>query len=255
MKPVYPASIILLALVMTACNLSGDKGNSSADPSAPAPEVSVKFTGVRSYQSGGRLDKEVSFVKGVRNGLTKSYYPAGGVKQIINYTNGLKTDTAKWFYEDGSLFRSTPYVNDTIHGLQCQYYRSGRLKASMSYIMGNRVADLEEYYDNGKIKIFRREITIIKRDEYAERGVYKIFAELDNKSTPVKFYRGELKNGVFNTEMVSEITTSGGTGLLELTRGISGNEGYVGIIAEYTTDFGNKNYLYKKVTVPYRDVN
>jgi antitoxin component YwqK of YwqJK toxin-antitoxin module len=256
MKTVYFIFILLITIGVNSCNLRGDKNESSAaDPEAPTPEVSVKFSGVKPYYQNGRLDKEVTFLKGVRNGLTKSYYPSGGIKQSIYYTNGLKADTAKWFYEDGSLFRTTPYMNDTIHGIQCQYYRSGRVKASMSYVMGNRVADLEEYYDNGKLKIFKRNIAITIKDDYPQGGNYKIFAELNNKSTPVKFYRGDLNNGIFDSARSIAITTSGGVGFMELSRSAAGNKGYAGIIAEYTTDFGNRNYIYKRVPVPYRDIN
>lgn len=248
--------LILFVTLFTSCNLfRAENATTPEEVQTAVPEVSVKFTGVKPYYVNGELDKEVTFVKGVRNGITKTYYPSGGLKQVLYYNNALRTDTARWFYEDGKLFRTTPYVMDTIHGAQVQYYRSGRIKARMSYDMGLRLPDLEEYYDNGKLKIYKREIVITTRDEYEERGVFKVFAELDVKPTVVVFYRGELVNGAFDPYKVDKLTNSGGIGFLELRKSTTGNNGYVGIIAEYTTDFGNKNYLYKRVKVPYRDVN
>lgn len=249
-------TFLLFVLIIFSCNTGGGGNNAaSVDGTVPEPEVSVRFTGVKPYYVEGKLDKEVTFIRGVRNGMTKTYYASGGLKQVIIYDQGLRSDTAMWFYEDGKLYRTTPYVRDTIHGMQVQYYRSGRLKAHMSYNMGLRYPDLREYYDNGKMKVYNREIIIKTRDEYNERGIYKIFAELDNKSDVVVFYRGEFDNGLFNPDKLEKLTTSGGTGYLELSKSSAGNPGYAGIIAEYTTDFGNLNYIYKRVSIPYRDVN
>ncbi len=216
--------------------------------------VSIKFTGVKHYFKDNRIEKEVSYVKGRRNGIAKTYYPSGNLKQTINYAESKKNDISTWYYEDGKVFRTTPYKNDTIHGKQIQYYRSGRIKAEMSYVEGHRLPDLKEYFDNDKQKIIRAEIIIITRDEYKENGKYKIFTELDNKNLGAVFFRGEYTDGAFNRNNLTRISTSGGIGYLELSIGPKGNDGYVGIICEYTTDFGNKNYIYKKVPIPYKNV-
>ena len=247
--------LTLLISLLAGCSGRGGGDADSKEKTTGDDGVSVKFTGVRPYYSDGRLDKEVAYVDGRRNGITKTYYTSGRLKQTINYTDGRKNDIATWYYEDGKVFRTTPYLNDTIHGTQIQYYRSGRVKAKMSYDEGARLPDLEEFFDTGKQKVIRADIEVKTRDEYAERGVYKVFAELSNKSRTVTFYRGEFVNGAFHEGKVYKIPTSGGTGYIELTKAATDNRGYVGIIAEYTTDFGNKNYIYKKVPIPYRNVN
>jgi len=241
--------LLILTFAVAACvGKSGEKIGEGDDG------VAVKFTGVRPYYIDGRLEKEVTYIKGRRNGLTKTYYPSGNLKQTFYFTDGRKNDTATWYYEDGKVFRITPYKNDTIHGTQIQYYRSGRIKAKMSYVDGHRLPDLEEFFDNNNKKIIKTEIVIKTRDEYAENGKYKIFAELTDKMSGVVFYRGDLIDGAFNKGNVATMATSGGVGLLELLQGPTGNTGYVGIIAEYTTGFGNKNYIYKRVSIPYKDV-
>jgi len=256
MKKIIVLSLLLTALLSQACNLIGTRGDSTTDQGDTlVQEVRRKFTGVKPNYLDGKLVSEISYRDGIRNGLTKTYYASGVIKQIIPYCNGLKCDTARWFYEDGKLFRNTPYLNDTIHGTQLQFYRNGRVKASMSYEMGIRKNDLQEYYETGKPVAAKREILIRTRDEYQERGVYKIFAELDNKSAKVTFYRGEMTNDLFDPLIVDKITTSGGTGFLELSRSTGRNPGHITIIAEYTTNFGNKDYFTKRVTVPYRDIN
>jgi hypothetical protein len=242
--------LTFLIIGFTGCNSSNTTGEMTGDDG-----VAVKFSGVKAYHTDGRLESEVTYVKGRRNGITKTYYPSGRLKQTINFTDGRKNEMASWFYEDGKLFRTTPYKNDTIHGTQIQYYKSGRIKARMSYVDGNRIADLEEYFDNNKQKIINVNILSRIKDEYSVNGLYKIFTEIDKPNYRVQFYRGDLPDGVFNDANVTSISTSGGTGYLELKVSTVGNNGYIGIIAEYTTDFGNKNYVYKKLTIPYRDVN
>ncbi|MFO7575819.1 MAG: hypothetical protein R6W67_11755 [Bacteroidales bacterium] len=255
MRKIIVLPLLVIVLLNHACNLTGNRGDSSTNQGDTlVQEVKRKFTGVKPNYLDGKLISEISYRNGIRHGLTKTYYSSGVIKQIIPYCDGLKCDTARWFYEDGKLFRNTPYLNDMIHGTQVQFYRNGRVKASMSYEMGIRKNDLQEYYENGKPVTTKREILIRTRDEYQENGVYKIFAELDNKSTKVTFYKGEMPNDLFDPLKVEKITTSGVTGFMELSRKNGGNPGYVTIIAEYTTNFGNKDYYTKRVTVPYRDI-
>jgi antitoxin component YwqK of YwqJK toxin-antitoxin module len=255
MKKTIVLSMLLTAVLIQACNLIGSKGDDSANEGDTlVQEVRKKFTGVKPNYLDGKLVSEITYRDGIRHGLTKTYYASGVIKQIIPYCSGLKCDTARWFYEDGKLFRNTPYLNDMIHGTQVQFYRNGRVKASMSYEMGIRKNDLQEYYENGKPVTTERRILIQTRDEYQENGVYKIFAELDNKSAKVTFYKGEMTNGLFDPLKVEKITTSGGTGFTELSRRNGGNPGYITIIAEYTTSFGNKDYYTIRVSVPYRDI-
>lgn len=244
----------LISLIVMTAAVAGCAGETATLTGTGDDGVGEKFTGVRPFYENNRLDKEVTYVKGKRNGLTKTYYPSGNLKQTFNFVDGRKSELATWYYEDGKVFRTTPYKNDTIHGKQIQYYRSGRLKAEMSYVEGHRLPDLKEYFDNNKQKIIRADIIIKTRDEYTANGKYKIFAELDNKNLGVVFFRGDLTDGAFNRSNLTKMATSGGVGYLELSLGPNGNNGYVGIIAEYTTDFGNKNYIYKKVSIPYKNV-
>jgi len=246
---------LLVIQIAFLAALAGCGGDTAKLSGTGDDGVSQKFTGVRPFYKDNRLEKEVTYVNGRRNGITKTYYPSGNLKQTFNFIDGRKNDLATWYYEDGKVFRTTPYKNDTIHGIQIQYYRSGRIKAEMSYVEGHRLPDLKEYFDNNKQKIIKANIVISTRDEYAENGIYKIFAELDNKNLGVIFFKGDFTDGAFNRNNLTKITTSGGIGYLELSVGPVGNNGYVGIIAEYTTDYGNKNYIYKKLTIPYKDVD
>ena len=87
----------------------------------------------------------------------------------------------------------------------------------------------------------------------------KVFTEslcrLSDKSTKVKFYRGEFSNGVFDTTHCVKLNTINGIGNLDLKKTGSPKTGYVGIIAEILTNFGNNYLVYKKIDLPYNDLN
>ena len=82
-------TIIFFSLLISL--LAGCTGNGGGDAETSGKTgddgVAVKFTGVRPYYSEGRLDREIAYVEGKREGITKTYYASGRLKQTINYSN------------------------------------------------------------------------------------------------------------------------------------------------------------------------
>lgn len=242
-------------LIITGCN---GKGSGKKDAKAQADTITVPdtgFTGIKKYMSGELLVKEVTFKNGVREGLMKSFYQDGKLRQTFWYHNGVREDSAKWYYTDGRVFRSTPYKNDTADGIQMQYYRIGKVKAKLGYIKGLRTPFLEEFDQNGRLIKGYPELMVNIKDEYSNRGVYGISLSLSNKSERVKYYRGDFSGGVFDTAHCKTINTIKGTGYLNLKKTGSPKTSSVGVIAEILTDFGNKYLVYKKIELPYNDLN
>jgi hypothetical protein len=247
--------LILALLFISACT---GKGTGKRDPKTGDETITVPdtgYTGIKQYMSGQLLVKEVTFKNGVREGLMKSFYQNGKLRQTFWYGNGLRQDSAKWYYEEGEVFRSTPYKNDTIDGTQKQYYRNGRLKARLSYKKGLRTLFLEEFTQDGTLVTGYPGLVVNIRDEYRSNGVYRISLALSDKSTKVKYYRGDLSDGVFDTARCREIKTIKGIGNLELRKTGSPKSGYVGVIAEILTIYGNNYLVYKKIELPYTDLN
>jgi hypothetical protein len=205
--------------------------------------------------SGQFLAKEVTFKNGVRQGLMKSYYKDGRLYQTFWYENGLREDSAKWYYLEGQLFRSTPYKRDTIDGIQKQYFRNGRLRANIGYKKGLRTSYLEEFTQEGKLVGGYPELVVNIRDDYKAKGIYKISLVLSNKSTRVKYYRGDFSNGVFDTAHCKKINMIKGIGTLDLKKTGSPKQEYVGVIAAILTNFSNNYLVYKKIDLPYKDLN
>jgi hypothetical protein len=247
--------IILSLLFISGCN---SKGTGKKDSKAGNDTITVPdtgYTGIKQYMSGDLLVKEVTFENGVRQGLMKSFYQDGRLRQSFWYDKGLREDSGKWYYMEGQVFRSTPYKRDTMDGTQMQYYRNGRVKAKLSYKKGLRTPYLEEFDAKGKLVRGYPEMVVEIRDDYQAKGVYRVSLSLSDKSTKVRFYRGDLSNGVFDTAHCVKINTVKGIGTLNLKKTGSPKTGYVGIIAEILTNFGNNNIVYKKIDLPYNDLN
>lgn len=246
---------ILLILFITGCSGKGGARKNSVSGNDTISVPDTGFTGISKYLSGTRLAKEITFKNGVKHGLMKTFYASGKVRQTFWYENGLRQDSARWYFEEGQLFRTTPYKNDTVDGIQKQYYRTGRLKAKIGYSKGLRTPYIEEFTPEGKIVGGYPQVVINTLDDYKSKGLYRITLELSDKSTKVRFYRGDLSGGVFDTAHCEIIKTVNGKGNLDLRKKGSTTSNNIGTIAEILTNFGNNLLVYKKIDLPYNDLN
>ena len=251
----YSFLLITTLLFISGCNGKGTRKNNSQSLNDTVSVPDTGYTGIKQYMSGQVLVKEVTFKNGVREGLMKSFYQDGKLRQTFWYQNGLREDSVKWYYQEGQLFRSTPYKRDTVDGIQKQYYRNGRLKAKLEYKKGFRTLFFEEYTPDGKLVGGYPELVVNAKDEYKTKGVYRISLELSDKSTKVRYYRGDLFNGVFDTAHCKSINTTKGIGNLYLKKTGSPKATSIGVITEILTNFGNNYLVYKKIDLPYNDLN
>ena len=246
--------VIIISLI-TGCNGNGPAKKESKAVSDSLTVPDTGYTGIKRYMNGKSLFKEVTFKNGVRDGLMKTFYQTGEVRQTFWYENGFREDSSIWYFQEGQPFRSTPYKRDTIDGIQKQYYRTGRLKARIGYSMGLRTTYFEEFTPEGKLVGGYPTLITSSKDNYRAKGIYRISLELSDKSPGVKFYRGDLKNGLFDTAYCKPIKTIKGVGILDLNKTGSPKPAYVGVIAQILTSFGNNYLVYKKIEVPYSDLN
>jgi hypothetical protein len=244
--------LIVLALLITggcANKNSGKKGTGMVSDSADVPDSIVK------YYSKQLLLKEVSFRNGMRNGLTKTYYPGGQLYQTFWYVNDLREDSSGYYYLEGQIYRTTPYKHDTIDGIQRQYYRSGEIKAKIDFRKGLRTSYFKEFTKEGKQVTGYPEIIAEINDEYKSSGIYRINLSLSDNGKKVKFYRGEFTDGRFDSTKCKLIRNIDGKATLTLKKTGAPKPEYVGIIGEIPTAFGNRYLSYKKIDLPYNDLN
>ena len=250
-----PVITIIAVLILPGC---GSRSNAKKESQQVIDTVSVAdtgFTGIKKYMSGNQVAREVTFKNGVRQGLMKTFYQSGRLRQTFWYENGLRQDSSRWYYEEGQLFRTTPFKNDTADGIQKQYYRTGKLKAEIGYSKGLRTPYLKEFTTDGKVVGGYPQLIINTSDEYKSGGVYKVILRLSDKSAQVRFFRGDLSGGVFDTAHCEKINTLKGIGNLELRKTGSARSGSVGVIAQILTTFGNNHLVYRKIDLPYNDLN
>jgi hypothetical protein len=177
------------------------------------------------------------------------------IEQEIPYADGKKNGEARWYYPDSKLFRVTPYVNDTIHGSQIQYYKSGRVKAKIDYAEGKRLPGLEEYTMSGEKVTDYPGITYRSNDQYEERGMYKFFIEMTNLAENVKYFRGDLVNGLVDMDSLKPLLQTATTGYLDLVKTQGHRADSVVVVASYLTNFGNRLYYRLAIPLPYKDLN
>jgi len=254
---IFSSSLFLIPIIFLISGCNG-KGPAKKELQVAADSITVAdtgYTGIKKYMSGRTLVKEVTFRNGVREGLMKSFYQTGEVRQTFWYEKGLREDSSIWYYQEGQKFRATPYKRDTVDGIQVQYYRTGRLRAKLGYSKGMRTTFFQEYTPEGKIVGGYPSLIINTIDEYKTKGIFRVSLSLSNKSTSVRYWRGDLSNGLFDTAHCKKINTIKGIGMFDMKKAGSLKESYVGVIAEILTNFGNNYLVYKKIELPYHDLN
>jgi hypothetical protein len=249
------ALLLLHVLLFAGCTGKGSVNQETETGTETIAVPDTGYTGIKEYFSGNFHVKDVTYKNGVRHGEMKTYYQGGQLYHTFWYENDMREDTARWYYLEGQVFRTTPYKNDTIHGTQIQYYRDGRVKAKLNYIKGLRTPFLEEYTRDGKLIGNYPGIEFSIIDNYNTTGRVRINLELSQKERKVKFYRGEFSNGVFDTSKCRLIPTVNGKTYLDLKKTGSTQPEYVGIIAAILTDFQNNHLAYKRIQLPYQDIN
>jgi hypothetical protein len=256
MKVIFRSIMVIFVITFLACNGKRPAKETPVESSIDTVTVpDTGYTGIKQYMSGTTLVKEVTFKNGVRQGLMKSFYQTGEVRQTFWYENGVREDSSVWFYREGQPFRTTPYKNDTIDGIQKQFYRTGELKAKIGYSKGMRTNFFEEYTITGQRVTGYPTLEFKVTDEYRSKSVYKIALQLSDKSTSVKYFRGDMTNGIFDTAHCKPIDTVKGVGLLVLKKSGSPKPTKVGVIADVLTNFGNHDLIFKQIELPYPDLN
>jgi hypothetical protein len=249
----YSISLIILISIALMAGCNGRKSEKKSE--GPSPETTAAADSVVQYKSGNNLIKEITFRNGVREGLMKSFYAGGQLYQTFWYENGLREDSVRWYYLEGQLFRTTPYKHDTIDGIQKQFYRNGKLKAKIGYSKGMRTSFFQEFTAEGKLLGPYPEITVTIQDNYRKNGTYIINLGPSDKETEVKFFRGNFINERFDTTKCEYIKPSNGKSYIYLKKTANPGPDHIDIIAAMTTLFGNKYLEYKKIDLPYKDLN
>ncbi len=240
-------------LVLNILYFYGCQNNepSAGSSSKKGKNDSTGYNGVYKSYRDGYLYSEVTLKEGKKNGLAKRFYKNGKVNTEVHYKNNIKIDTSRWYYTNGKIYRETPYNKGKIHGIQKKYHKNGILMAEIPWVGGNRKAGLKEYsYYNSLLKSYPNIIYHID-DQRKEKRQVKITIKLSNNSEKVKFYQGELKEGIFDPDKAKYILTEKGRGAINFVEKADyTGKNQINIIAYHKTKLGNNKILQKKITLP-----
>lgn len=96
------------------------------------------YTGViENYDLNGVLKIRNRYKKGKLDDFTE-YYENGKLQKDVMYKNGIKEGLYREYYEDGKLQKQGRYKNDVEEGSYREYYEDGTLAEEIIYERGFR---------------------------------------------------------------------------------------------------------------------
>jgi len=148
------------------------------------------------YFPSGRIGVEGRFVSDKLEGEVKSYYEAGQLYGTRLYQNDLRVGRHTYLYPDGKLELEHGFANDTLNGLYQTYYLSGKVQESFIYNMGLVDGNYRYYYNNGQIwieKQYKKGLLMNVVGAFDSKGNQRGSGSLKNGDGTVNYYTEEGK--------------------------------------------------------------
>lgn len=106
---------------------------------------------VNRYYETGVLKSEELFSNDALQGACRYYFPDGKIQQEVNYVKGVKQGTALTYGEDGSVLKEINYVNDQWDGICTWYFPGGKQFRCGMYTGGIRNGTFKEWNAQGDL--------------------------------------------------------------------------------------------------------
>lgn len=161
--------------------------------------IEDKKQGLSYYYKNGKLQKEIYFKDGKKDGISREYDENGNIVAIIEYKNdfiisrefinrtdskGLKQGVWREYYPNNKIAKEVTYKNDTIVGYYKEFEPDGKIRVKKYFEKGKEIelteSDTlpkiewkEEFYENGRRKyygVFKEGIKIGLHKEYDPEG-------------------------------------------------------------------------------------
>lgn len=102
------------------------------------------------YDENERLISTETFVKGIKNGVSKIYYPDGNVSEELNWKNNTRDGVWLQYFTNGNTKLSATYKNGKLNGMLKQYYMSGKIKYYGMYVNSKKHGVWMRMNEDGK---------------------------------------------------------------------------------------------------------
>lgn len=104
------------------------------------------------YYSSGSIKRKSSITNdSVLNGMSFDYFENGKINSEVKYKMGRRDGSAKWYDENGGIICEVNYVEDKLNGISKWYYSSGVLKSYVGYDLDGKRVYLKEFNREGKV--------------------------------------------------------------------------------------------------------
>ncbi len=208
------------------------------------------------YRIPMKLDADGKFVK---HGTTVRYLKSGKVAGKTTYVMDKKEGIRYTYHSTGKVYKEQPYKNNKLDGICKRYDRQGNITAEYPYKSGMPGIGLVEYTNLGKKRPVPV-ISIVKKDEIASTGRYRLLLSITGKGSDrvksVQFYLGKLIDGKYfhkNLTPARSLSSKKGEIIIELRKGTVFNK-TINIVAVITTTSKLKLILQKSVKVSARGI-
>lgn len=170
---------------------------------------------MKKYYPNGKLESVFNLANYKLHGPAKKYYEDGSLRSELLYAEGKLAGIQKRYYESGALYKEEPFVKGERHGLVKKYRESGDLMTEAMYRNGQPGTVLKEYLTDGSLKTRYPKIVVKEINKVSSNGEYIVRVSMSDQSTNVKYYIGELDEGIYFTNDLKQQST-GQEGIMEL---------------------------------------
>jgi antitoxin component YwqK of YwqJK toxin-antitoxin module len=248
MKKFSAVILVLLLMIMGACNNSQKSNESKGDDSE---NDSILFQ--KTYHSGGGLWKVNRAKKVIVDGKVKYvidgenlvYYktPQNALSSKAFYKDGKRSGLYQKFYTDGKLYFDVNYENGKMDGIKRSYMEDGSLRAETPYKKGSLGTGTVEYTSSG-VKLPPMEMKVWYKRNGSSVTVYAKVLNKGKLTKRVEFFNGPLIEGKYYHKNLQKVTVKDGIAKITLV-----DPSYVVISAKAKSAYNNYSFLTQTLNI------
>jgi len=126
----------------------------------------------RTYYSGSKIEKEVSYEAGQLNGSFKKFSADSTLLDNLNFKKGKKDGVCKYYYNDGTLLKVENWSEGLKNGEFKTFYIQGHVQTFEFYKKGLKEGEFVSYYPNKSVKrrhVYKQDV-LIEDHKYNDVG-------------------------------------------------------------------------------------
>ena len=156
------------------------------------------------YYPDGKIQYEINFIAGKKQGKGITYYHSGQIDIEKNYVDDELNGTYKEYHYNGELFKEGNCIEGYFEGPWKTYYSNGQIQSEKSYAKGKINGIEKQYARDGKLhqEMSYRKGVIIAYKFYDKQG--NIIKEAKKKGGEF-FYEGHAADGSITSEGLYDI--------------------------------------------------